>query len=279
MPKLSSHQLVALLLLCLLPINGYSATPPKQGAYIFSAPPHETATEDKTKYVPIAQYLSQVLDKKVVYKHPGSWDEYRKSMTQGKYDIVFDGAHFNDYRATILNHKIIVKAPDLHRFVVIVRKDNKHYRNIKQLVGRTICTQSPPDLSTLMLLKEFKNPVRQPSLVSTKGWQKIYQGVQSGRCIAGILPMDSLQKMDKGLIKSTIVYRAKPMPNHAFSVGPRVKRIDRVKIAGALTAPEAFIPTSKLRQSYSINSKRFTLTTNKEYAGMAYYLKDQWGYY
>ncbi len=280
MPKLSLLILsFGLLLTWLFPSALPAATPGQQDTYTFSAPPWESATEGKAKYEPIAEYLSNVTGKKVVYQYPGSWDGYRKNMTQGKYDIVFDSAHFNDYRATKLNHKIIVKAPDLHRFVVIVRKDNKRYRNINQLVGRTICTQSPPDLSTLMLLKEFTNPVRQPSLVSTKGWRKIYQGVQSGRCIAGILPIGGLQKMDKGLLKSKIVYRAKPMPNQAFSVGPRVKRIDQVKIAGALTSPDAYVPTSKLRQAFSINGKRFILTSNKEYAGMANYLKDQWGYY
>lgn len=280
MPKLSLLILsFGLLLTWLFPSTLPAATPGQQRIYTFSAPPWESATEGRARYEPIAEYLSNVTGKKVVYQYPGSWDAYRNNMTKGRYDIVFDGAHFNDYRASKLNYKIIAKAPNDRRFVVIVNKKNKKYRNLKQLAGRTICTQSPPDVGTLTLLQQFSNPARQPALINTKGWRNIYQGVQSGRCVAGILPLVILKKMDRTLARSRIVFRARPMPRQAFSVGPRVKLTDRKKITAALTSIKAYVPTSKLRMAHNISASKFAPTSNKEYAGMAVLLKDQWGYY
>jgi len=280
MPKLSLLILsFGLLLTWLFPSALPAATPGQQDTYTFSAPPWESATEGKAKYEPIAEYLSNVTGKRVVYQYPRSWDAYRRNMTKGRYDIIFDGAHFNDYRASRLNYKIVAKAPNDRKFVVIVNKKNKQYRTLKQLTGRTICTQSPPDIGTLTLLQQFDNPARQPFIVNTKGWGNIYQGVQSGRCIAGILPIAILKKLDRTLTRSRIVFRAKPMPSQAFSVGPRVRLTDRKKITAALTSIKAYAPTSKLRMAHNISGTRFAPTSNKEYVGMAVLLKDQWGYY
>ncbi|MEE8482741.1 MAG: PhnD/SsuA/transferrin family substrate-binding protein, partial [Acidiferrobacterales bacterium] len=107
---------------------------------IFTAPPRENLAAGEAKYAPVADYLTKVLKKRVVYKHPGTWGVYRTEMLKGKYDIVFDGPHFNSYRAEKLQHNILVKIPIRHEFVVIVRKGEKRFNNIEQLAGRTFCT-------------------------------------------------------------------------------------------------------------------------------------------
>jgi len=246
--------------------------------YIFSAPPRETIQVGKDKYEPVAKYLSAVIGKKVVYKHPGNWGIYRSRMVKGRYDIVFDGPHFNGYRAAKMRHNIIAKIPAIHEFVVIVKKNNTTYKNLGQMGGRTFCTHAPPNLGTLTLLQEFENPSRQPFIVNTKGWSKIYDGVQSGRCVAGILPILNLQKLDPQLKFSRIIFHAKKMPNQAFSVGPRISKKDQLKIARALVAPNSAEPTNKLRTAYNVKGN-FVPTSNKEYFHMAKYLKNEWGYY
>src|SRR3989338_6296642 len=246
------------------------------GDLIFSSPPRETLDAAMEIYQPVADYLSQVLGRKVVFKYSGTWGVYRTEMVKGGYDIVFDGPHFNSYRMERLQHNTLVKIPGEHVFMTIVKKGNADIGNVKQLAGRTVCAHAPPNLGTLTLLNQFDNPARQPVIISTDGWKNIYQGVVSGRCVAGVLPIKNLKKFDTdGMTK--VIYKEKALPDQAFSAGPRLSAEDQAKITRALTSPEANGPTEKLRKAY--NTERFVQTSNQEYAGLAEYLKNEWGYY
>lgn len=243
---------------------------------VFAAPPRETAEKGEEIYGPVAAYLSKALGRPVIYEHPGTWGVYRTEMLRGGYDIVFDGPHFNSYRAEKLNHNIVAKIAKRHEFVVIVRKDEK-FNGMKDLAGRTFCTHAPPNLGTLVLLDQFDNPARQPVILNTKGWNNIYKGVASGQCVAGILPELNLKQYDKDQ-RVKVVYKAPVLPNQGFSVGPRLNGTEQAKIAKALTAPEAKEPTAKLRAAYKVGDA-FAPTNNDEYVGVSRYLRNEWGYY
>lgn len=249
----------------------------EQDALVFTAPPRETPEEGVEMYKPIADYMSQVIGKKVRYKHPGTWGVYRTEMLKGSYDIVFDGPHFNGYRMEKLSHNILVRIPERHEFAVIIRKDTIGFQHVSQMAGRTFCTHAPPNLGTLVLLSQFDNPARQPVIINTKGWDQIYEGVVSGKCVGGILPVLNLRKYDK-TGATRIVYKTPPMPNQAFSAGPRVSLEDQAKLAQALSSPDAAGPTAKLRAAYKVGD-HFALATNDEYRGLAEYLRNEWGYY
>jgi ABC-type phosphate/phosphonate transport system substrate-binding protein len=249
----------------------------EQEALVFTAPPRETAQAGEEMYQPVADYLSQVIGKKVRYKHPGTWGVYRTEMLKGSYDIIFDGPHFNSYRMEKLSHNILVKIPERHEFTVIVRKDKASFQNIQQMAGRTFCTHAPPNLGTLVLLSQFDNPSRQPVIINTNGWDQIYEGVVSGRCVGGVLPALNLKKYDKAGL-THIVFKTPAMPNQAFSAGPRVSLEDQAKIAQALSSPDAAAPTEKLRAAYKVGDS-FALANNREYLGLAEYLRNEWGYY
>jgi ABC-type phosphate/phosphonate transport system substrate-binding protein len=248
----------------------------EQGALVFTAPPRETPEQGKEIYQPIAEYLSKVIGKKIVYQHPGTWGVYRTEMLKGSYDLIFDGPHFNSYRMEKLHHNILAKIPERHEFVVIVRKEQK-FSALSQMAGYTFCTHAPPNLGTLVLLSQFDNPARQPVIINTKGWENIYDGVVSGKCTGGVLPLANLKKYDTaGLTR--MVFKTQPMPNQAFSAGPRVSAEDQARIAAALTSPEAEGPTAKLRSVYRVGES-FVLAHNQEYRGLAEYLRNEWGYY
>lgn len=278
------YYLAGLSLVCLPPVafgtdvSDKSKTIIDEDTIIFAAPPRENAAAGEAKYGPVADYLTKVLNKKVIYKHPGTWGVYRTEMLKGKYDIIFDGPHFNSYRAENLQHNILVKIPVRHEFVVIVKKGEKRFANIDQLAGRTFCTHAPPNLGTLTLLSQFPNPSRQPAIINTKGWKNIYNGVQSGKCTAGILPIINLRKYDASGALATIVWKNRPLPNQAFSAGPRLTNIEQRKIATALVSRNSREATAKLRAAYRVGEK-FEMATNQEYLGVSEYLKNEWGYY
>ncbi|HSW53331.1 MAG TPA: PhnD/SsuA/transferrin family substrate-binding protein [Sulfuricaulis sp.] len=248
----------------------------EQEALVFTAPPRETPEAGIEIYQPVADYLSQAIGKKVRYKHPGTWGVYRTEMLKGSYDIIFDGPHFNSYRLDKLSHNILVKIPERHEFAVIVRKD-KPFQSLSQMAGRSFCTHAPPNLGTLVLLSQFDNPSRQPVIISTNGWENIYNGVASGKCAGGVLPMANLKKVDKANI-AKVIFKTAAMPNQAFSAGPRVSLEDQMKLAQALASPDAAAPTERLRAAYKVGNS-FALASNQEYHGLAEYLRNEWGYY
>ncbi len=247
-----------------------------QETLIFSAPPRETPEQGQEMYQPIADYLSGVIGKKVVYKYPGTWGAYRTEMLKGGYDLVFDGAHFNSYRMEKLHHNILAKIPKEYGFAVIVRKERK-FSALSQMAGYTFCTHAPPNLGTLVLLSQFDNPARQPVIINTEGWEDIYQGVVSGKCVGGVLPVANLKAYAHADV-TRVVFKTVELPNQAFSAGPRISPQDQARIAAALTSPDAAAPTAQLRAAYRVGDS-FALANNQEYRGLAAYLRDEWGYY
>jgi len=161
--------------------------------YVFSAPPRESTEVAAEIYTPLANYLTRVTGKQVVFRRSPNWIAYQTEMRRGDFDLIFDGPHFNSWRASNLQHNILVKAPGEHSFVVVV-KANSRIHDLKQLTGRAVCGMSPPNLGTLAVLGSFDNPVRQPVIRNTIGWNKIYTDMIAGHCAAAILPTRNFAK-------------------------------------------------------------------------------------
>src|SRR5437870_5634865 len=91
---------VAVAAFCGMSIGSYAADVPditqRSGVdeYVMSAPPRETPEEALRTYKPIADYLSKVTGKKIVYRWPRTWGLYRTKMVTDSIDIAFDGPHF-----------------------------------------------------------------------------------------------------------------------------------------------------------------------------------------
>ncbi len=254
------------------------SVPQEGGELVLSAAPRESIEAAKAIYEPVAEYLSKVLGRKVVYKYAGNWGVYQGQMQKGSYDLVFDGAHFNGWRVEKLKHNILLKIPNELAFVVITKKDEAKLTAIQQLSGRTICAHAPPNLATLTVLKEFSNPSRQPVLMNTEGWDNIYAGVISGKCTAGALPLKFVQKNDPEGAKAKVIFKAATLPDNALSASPRISRPDQTKIVQALMAPAGLAATEKLRDAYA-RGKNFAPGANEEYAKLGELLKSEWGYY
>jgi ABC-type phosphate/phosphonate transport system substrate-binding protein len=242
---------------------------------IFTAPPRESAEVGNATYKPIADYLSKVIGKKVVYKHSATWGVYRTEMLNDSYDITFDGPHFLDYRIQKFGHHALAKIEQPLAFSIIVPRDDK-IDSPSGLAGKTFCGQSPPNLGSLTALSQFDNPSRQPVFVPTKGWKEIYDNVVSRRCAGGVIATANLKKFDKdGLAK--VIYQSKGVPNQAFSASSRVTPEDRAKIAAALAGPDAAVPTERLRARFNVG-EGFVAANNEEFAGIAQLLRNEFGF-
>ncbi|HET9122151.1 MAG TPA: PhnD/SsuA/transferrin family substrate-binding protein [Acidiferrobacteraceae bacterium] len=251
------------------------ATPPlatghDANEYVFSAPPRGSLKQESAMYDPIANYLSRATGKKIVFRYASNWLIYSQNMTRGDYDLAFDGPHFNGWREQHLGAVPLVKIPDPFVFVAVTLTSNPAIRKLSDLVGRPVCAHAPPNLGTLLLLHQFKNPMAQPYLVDIHGWKNAYQGMVKGRCVATILPLKNLQKFEHGQAVARILYQAPTLPNQALSAGPRVSRAMRRAIRTALLMPEGQKITQPLRHAFA--SGKFVAATRAEYAGLGHLL-------
>ncbi|MCR4302444.1 MAG: phosphate/phosphite/phosphonate ABC transporter substrate-binding protein, partial [Sulfuricaulis sp.] len=214
---------------------------------VFSAPPRETEEEGIRTYQPIADYLTHVTGKTIVYRHPKDWLTYQTEMQRGSYDLVFDGPHFNSWRISHLRHTALVKIDGEHAFAVIVRKDNSRVTELKQLAGQKVCGMNPPNLGTLSVLAQFDNPMRQPLILNSVGWSKAYEGVAfEKKCAAAIVPVSNLKTFPNHENVVRIVHKSKVLPNQALSAGPRISVPDQARIAAALVSPEGSAAIKRL---------------------------------
>ena len=239
---------------------------------VFSAPPRGSYQEEVAIYQPIVDMLSRSIGRKVTYQYSDNWLSYSKNMTEGNYDIVFDGPAFNGWRVEKLSHTPLVKLPQDFVFVIITKADNDRIKQVKDLAGRMICAHAPPNLGTLTLLSRFDNPAREPVLVETKGWDNAYNAMLAGKCVATVIPIKNLMKDDAGPKRLTkTLFQSKAMPNQAISVGPRIAPELHKVITQALMSEEGKQATTKLRAAYA--GKDFVATNRDEYAGMGDLLK------
>lgn len=255
-----------------------TATPSSADVLVLSAPPRDSVEEGAKRFGPMADYLSQVLGRKVVYKHPGTWGGYQSDLQRGAYDLVFDGPHFVSWRIEKQHHNVLVKLPGDFLYVGFVRKENKQVQDIQQLAGQPVCVHAPPNLGTLMLLSAFDNPSRQPVIVITEGYDKIYEGVIAGKCVAGMLPKVHLLKHDLNGQYMRVIYSHRPYPEQALTAGARLSPKEQTRISSALMTPGAEAALVNFREAYAFGGW-FVPASNEEYAGLSAYLKPVQGFY
>lgn len=244
---------------------------PAMAELVLTAPPRETAQAGQELYGPLAAYLSQLLGEKVVYHHPHSWLSYQRGIRNDEYDIVFDGPHFVSWRMAHLGHEVLVKLPGTLGFYIIVGADDNEIRSVNDLIGKKVCGIPPPNLSSLAMLDQFRNPARQPNLKGIKGGMgKVFKAFEEGKCKAAVLRSVYFdKKLSDAQRKATrILLKIPPLPNQAISVSKRVGAEARKKIIDSLTGenpPKA--AEGIIRRFAGKNAKSFVRATQAEYQG------------
>jgi hypothetical protein len=244
---------------------------------VLSAPPRESREESERLYRPIAEYLSRAIKRPVEYRYPGTWGVYRAEMLKDVYDLTFDEPHFNSYRAEKLGHRVLVKFPGQYQYAVIVAYE-RTFTGIQRMAGQKFCTFAPPDLGTLVLLDLFDNPARQPVIVSIDSWEAAYDGVLSGRCTGGVLPLAMLRWLDPEGRSTKVLFNSAEMPGQAVSAGTRVSPGEREMIAKALQSASAAVPTAALRLRWGAQ-RGFVPAKADEFAELSNYLRNERGFY
>ncbi|WP_455211237.1 phosphate/phosphite/phosphonate ABC transporter substrate-binding protein [Kaarinaea lacus] len=232
-----------------------------------SAPPRELPDAGNKLYGPLASHLSELLGEKVIYRHPNNWLEYQRDLRRGVYDIVFDGPHFVSWRVEHLQHDVLVKLPGSLEFVVAAYEEAAHLNTIQDLIGKKVCAIPPPNLATLTMMEQFKNPVRQPVIWDVRGgFMNVYKALQRRECVAAVFRADFYDKRLSGKNRTGLkaIFRSKPLPNQAISVGPRLDTDKKAKIIRSLTVGEGKNATLSISKRFAGN-QAFIVAHKEEY--------------
>jgi ABC-type phosphate/phosphonate transport system substrate-binding protein len=259
-------------ILGLLPLGSIQAA----GELVMSAAPRENTIQSQDIYEPLAQYLSRVTGKTVVYRDPGNWLTYQMEMRNNTYDLTFDSPAFIGWRMEHLGHVPLVKLPGKLSIVAFARADNSKVKTVKDLAGRRLCGFAPPNFATLTVQFEFDNPVRQPQLVEIKGFRAAYDMVAEGKCDGGILQAKLFEEFNRQNQRMKILFKSTPVPNQGFSAGPRIDAAMRARIVEALLSEEGRRATSAIRDTFK--GQEFEAAKAGEYEGLGVYLSGTWGF-
>jgi len=225
------------------------------GAYVFTAPPRETAKNGQKVYESIAEFLTKSTGYRFEYKQQDTWDEYVKGMRNEKYDLVFDGPHFVDWRIHNIGHRALIKIPHLLQWRVIVRSDNNSVKKLEDLAGKKVCAPGSPNFGMLNLFNHFKDAAQQPVHVEVKGWNNVYDSVKNGDCVAGVLPRKNHKIYDKVGAYTRSIHTHLPYPNQAFTVSKRISEGLGDAIREALLSEDGQQALKNLRKRYTGGSK------------------------
>jgi len=242
--------------------------------FILSSPSRLPKETETAMYQPIAELLSRVTGEKIVYRYPGSYLMYQRDMREGKYDVVFDGPAFIDWRIKRLGHTVTARLDGDLTFVVLTRQDNMHVQSLASLAGRPVCSFPPPHLTTLTLLAEYQD-VNIPRILMSESFEEIYKNVTDGQCEAGVLPIGQYQKLDGQVRALRPVFISQSLPNQAFTVSKRLRK-HAGAIAAALTDPVHVAVLKPLLESFKAGA--VVRASSEDYHGMSRMLKGEFGF-
>lgn len=234
---------------------------------VFTAPPREKPNVGEQIYGPIAESLSQMLGEKVVYRHPRDWLSYSMKMRRGDYDLIFDGPQFASWRMTHIQHVPLVRLKGYLEFFIITKKDSG-VNDIQDLVAKKICGLASPNLATISMLREFKNPVRQPLFVETKGGMKgVFNKLKNGKCVAAVMRDGYFKNKLSDDVRSQykIIWKSRRMPNQTITASKKIPQQLREQITASLTTEKGATGASHLFKRFSKKSKQFIVSKDHEY--------------
>jgi len=239
--------------------------------YSFIVQPIFKASKMKQVYGPLVQYLQKETGHTFKIKTAKSFITYWSEMKQGKFDLIFDAAHFTDYRIKNMHYTVLAKIPNTVSFSLITNED-EFILDYNDLVGQGVITLPPPSLGSVRLAQMFPNPMRQPRITSTDSAIDAINNVRNKKYFAALVPTPLLNQFQD--VNTIGVTRA--VPHMAISASPNIEKAIQIKIRNALLkASKTKAGQAMLKQ---LNLPAFQATSAKTYRGYEKLLSGVWGY-
>ncbi len=237
------------IILSLFCAPAYAANQPTH--YVMIAPPRQGLAQADAVYGKIADFLAHATGAPITFHYTSNWLTYMAEVHNNTAAIYFDGpaligwriAHWHDDALAALSGKL--------NFVLVTKKGGRPVRKVQDLIGRSVCAFSPPNLATLTLDSWFTNPERQPYIVVIHSFGAAARNIVEGNCMAALEPLPVFKRQEAHFPgKLQIAYKVPGLPNQAFSVSAKVPPALRHKIVTALLSPAGRLATKPLRDMF-----------------------------
>ncbi|MDH5425940.1 MAG: phosphate/phosphite/phosphonate ABC transporter substrate-binding protein [Gammaproteobacteria bacterium] len=254
--------------------NGHNALASENTIKFFTAPTHPKAVTEAI-YVPILTYLSGKVGKKIELVHTNNFLDYTLRMRKNQFDLAFDGPHFVSWRMKKLADVPLVRLQGQIQVLLAAPNSEEAITQATDLIGRKVCGFPSPNLLTMAILDDYKNPMRQPLLISGKGFKGLQDCIKNQRGQAVILRQEFWSKMDQSKFK-LLMRNERTYPERTFSASSSLDSSTRKTIKDALLSPEATPHLQKLLTTFK--KKALVPTNNEEFDFLYQLLAPLWGF-
>jgi phosphonate transport system substrate-binding protein len=224
-------------------------------------------SEQRTReiFLPLAEYIEDVTGSSVeIVTYPNFLSFWSETQKPDTYDMVFDAAHFIDYRNKNHDFTVLAKQTGTVSYSLIVPEDSLVF-DPQELIGKKIATLGPPSLGAVRIEQIFENPLRQPLVIETDNSEQAMQMVLEGKVDAAMLPTPLVSAQMSGEGGVNVVMTTEPVPSMAFSVSPRVNAENREKLDKAMKETDKTEAGKKMLEQTRLNP--FEDTNNAAYFG------------
>jgi len=241
--------------------------------YTLAIQPILPQQELKTRFQPLADYLSQETGQTITITTQRNFLFYWTKMRKGKkgFDLVLDAAHFTDYRIKTQGYTVLAKLPDTVSFSIVTREDN-FILDEEELIGMRVATMPSPSLGALRLEELFPNPMRTPLYIWEQNTTIAVEKIQSGKIDAAIIPT----RLASAYNNLNVVLTTEPVPHMGLSASPDVPAEITEKIRQALLTAANKENGKQMLAKLKING--FEAADSKTYDGYSDLLKEVFGY-
>ncbi len=237
-------------------------------ALVLSASPLESEADAQRIYAPVAELLSDALGVEVVFEYGADWLTFSRKLIASDYDLILSEPHIAAYassKTSVLSMNVISRLPGELKYHVIVSQDNAA-NNLQDLQSSQICMLPSPNYSGVLIMKEFTNPVVQPSVVQVQGNDdKIFSYFKKGRCAAAVINDLNYQRLLTAGEQIKSIYTTVTSPNFGLTVSQRIPQADRELINNALQDPANADRLNVLYSTYSAGQSPFVSTDSAAY--------------
>lgn len=250
-------------------------------ALLMTAAPLEDEAEAQDLYGPIAAMLSASLGTEVTFEHSRDWQYFSKQIQSGSYDIILAPPHIAAYQTSynsVASMSLLVRLPGQLQYHVIVKGDSTKDK-LSKLQSSRICMLPSPSYSGVILMKQFKNPVSQPTIVEVRGgYDDVYIKFQKKRCHAAVVDNNTYARLTAAGEDVKSIYTTLSSPNFGLTVSQLVQPADRTLIIQTLQSPEASEKLETLFVKYSAGQAPFIDTNNSDYEKFNFLPDSVWGW-
>jgi ABC-type phosphate/phosphonate transport system substrate-binding protein len=226
-------------------------------------------------YQALANYLTQATGARINVVTPPNflahWETIRRDHGV---DLVWDDAHFTDYRVQRLGFHTLVKAPGVTSYSLVATAGAR-VRDPLSLAGKKVASFGPPSMGATRLNAMFPNPARRPSIIDIATVQQALDLLSHKKVEAAMLPTSAVSgHVDSGRL--LVLTAMEPTPHLALSASPRINTQMREKIRVALLRARETESGRRLLETLRLS--HFESASASTYANQARLLRDVWGY-